>query len=104
MLHFGPAVKFSALKKVSVDFFFRLKNIFQVGAYEEKCPTLTVDLLAHGPFFVHLFDNLNYGCPKHARKRQNLVQNKTDVQNLENIIRIPFGSLGVFILEIFSAQ
>ena len=39
-----------------------------------------------GHVFVHLFSNLNYGCTKHS-KRQNLVQ-KTDVQNLENILRI----------------
>ena len=36
-----------------------------------------------------------------SKRRQNLVQNKTDV---ENILRIPFGNLGVFKLKFFGTM
>ena len=87
---------------------------FLVGAFEEKCPTLTVGSFSHAKvnFFVNLFNNLNYESSKHP-KPQNLVKtkkNKTDVQNLENTLRIPlsqtpppptfFGTMQLF-FEIF---
>ena len=73
-------------------------KVFLVGAF--KCSTLTVGSFfktrkVH--FFVHSFNNLNYGGSKHS-KLQNLVQSKKkpDVQILENILRIPFGVFHIF--------
>ena len=61
---------------------------FLVGAFEEKCPTLTVR-----SFFIRtkstfcLFVQLEQRMSKtYWKRRQNLVQNKTDVHNLEEII------------------
>ena len=55
------------------------------------------------PFCSYL-DQLELRMFKTYSKRQNFVQNKkpkTDVQNLENILRIPFGYLGVLHLDLF---
>ena len=60
-------------------------------------------------FFVHLFNILNYGSSKHSKPQilAKTKRNKTDVQNLENTLRIPlsspftfFGTMRLF-FEIF---
>ena len=79
-----------------------LATAFLVGAFEEKCSTLTV-----GSFYtlkVHFFVQLELRMSKPYWKRQNLVQNKTNVQKLENILRIPFGYLDVFNLDFFGTM
>ena len=72
---------------------------FLVGVFEENARLLQwlvffVSSTRSVHFFVHLFNiiNLNYGCSKHTgnvRTSSKTKKNKTDSQNLENILRIP---------------
>ena len=69
-----------------------------VGAFEEKCPTLTV-----GSFFYSFNNNnLNYGRSKHTRNVKSSSKTKKHVQNLENILRIlPLAILAFFTRNFF---
>ena len=74
---------------------------FLAGVFEEKCPTLTVGsfLATYGPLFS--FVQLELRMSKTYWKRQNLILNKTGVQKLENILRIPTLAILVFFSENF---
>ena len=66
--------------------------MFLVTAFEEKCSTLTLGSFLYAykrSTFLFICSINYYGCSKHLR-RQNIVgkKNKTDIQNLENILRI----------------
>ena len=52
----------------------------------------------YGPFFVHLFNNLNVQNILELETSERRPKQKTNAQNSDDILRTPFGSLGVFLL------
>ena len=80
---------------------------FSVGAFGEKCPTLTV-----GSFIRRVRSTFLFICSTtfvlqqlelqrfQALEAQNLVHNKTDVQNLENIQHTKDPPLVIFVFSL----
>ena len=64
--------KFFIQRSQSPFEYFWYRFSILVGAFEEKCPTLTVGSFLDA-FIVHLFNNLNYGGSKHSNLRNSFV-------------------------------
>ena len=82
-------------------------SFFLVGAFEEKCPTLTVGsfLDAYAPLFCSFVQQIDVRILKTYSNRQNFVQNKKQNRRPEprkHTKESPFDYLGVFHLD-FSA-
>ena len=102
--------EFSSIIHVSV-FLIILKvlRLFLDGAFREKeAPTLTMcSFFRHVKstflfieFVVEFIFQPELRIFKTYSKRQNLFRNKTDIQNLENILRVPTLAIFVFLTQI----